>query len=559
MIYQVFQKKAGIYMNGFCNLALKIKDNDTVILEKDKIYDVRQDDSISLKGFFCSNTAKKHENPDGTRYTALYLDGKKNITIDGNGATLLVHGKMTPLLFNNCENITVKNLTIDYACPTMAEFRVLSNKNGTCVIEINKDCLYRAEGNNLIWQGENNSNGVPYWEDSYIGNRRHIKLIDPETDIPRDFRRADLDFEAIEDLGNNQLKITLVKKDADFPVGAVFQTRNIVRDQTGSLFQRCKNLCFENLRVKFMHGLGMVSQYCENVTYKDCDLTPADHRTITSTADFFQFSGCKGDIIIENCKANGAHDDYINVHGTHLRIIEADYKSNSIIVRFMHDESWGFQAFEIDDELEFIKWNNLQPYAQTKVIGYKKLNEIDILLHLDRALPEIEIGKDVVENATWTPNLYVRNCDFGRTSGRGILCTTRGEVIIENNKFYKLWGPALLMEDDCNFWFESGYSKNVVFRNNKIDTCDHGTTYPDAPVIRYTPKIMDEGFEGFVHGRLIVENNTFKNPICNKHALHLEYLKELEIKNNTFDADFVINTKNVGSIIKENNTIKGSL
>ena len=241
-----------------------------------------------------------------------------------------------------------------------------------------------------------------------------------------------------------------------------------------------------------------------------------------------------------------------------MRIIEADYENNSIIVRFMHDESWGFQAYEIGDELEFIKWNNLQPFAQTKVKSYKKLNDTDILLNLDRPLPEIEIGKDVVENATWTPNLYVRNCDFGRTSGRGILCTTRGEIIIEKNKFYKLWGPALLMEDDCNFWFESGYSKNVVFRNNIIDTCDHGTTYPDAPVIRYTPKIMDESFDGYVHGKLIIEKNEFKNPICEKHCFHLEYLKEAEIKNNIFDSDFVINTKNVGSKFEENNIIEGN-
>ena len=542
-------------MNDFCNLISEIKDNDEIILEKNRIYDVRQDDSFSLKGFYCSNTAKKHENPDGTRLSALYLEGKKNITVDGNGATLLVHGKMTPLLFNKCENITIKNLTIDYACPTMAEFKVLSNEVGTCVIEINKDCLYRIEGNNLIWQGENDLSGVPYWEDSYIGNRRHIKLIDPETSIPRDFRRADFDFESIEELGNNQLKVVLKKKDADFPMGATFQTRNIVRDQTGSLFQRCKNLSFENLRVKFMHGLGMVSQFCENVTYKNCDLTPAPHRTITSTADFFQFSGCKGDLFIENCKAQGAHDDYINVHGTHLRIIEADYSNNSIIVRFMHDESWGFQAFEVGDELEFIKWDNLQPYDKTKVISYKKLNDTDILLNLDRALPEIEINKDVVENATWTPNLYVRNCDFGTTSGRGILCTTRGEVIIENNRFYKLWGPALLMEDDCNFWFESGYSNKVIFRNNTVISCDHGNTYPGAPVIRYTPKIMNESFKGYVHDKLILANNVFKNPIGEKHVIWLEYLKETEIKNNTFDTDFEIKTKNVKDVVSENNIL----
>jgi len=544
-------------MNEFCKLIVNIKNNSVITLEKDKIYDVRQDDSFYLTGFFCSNTAKKHENPDGTRYSALYLDGKNNITIDGNGATLLVHGKMTPLLLNDCKNITIKNLTIDYACPTMAEFKVLSNENGACEIDINTDRLYRVEGNNLIWKGENNLNGIPYWEDTYIGNRRHIKIFDPETEISRDFKRADLDFESIEDLGNNRLKVVLKNKDADFQVGCIYQTRNIVRDQTGSLFQRCKNLNFENLRIKFMHGLGMVSQFCENVTFKNCDLTPAENRTITSTADFFQFSGCKGNLVVENCKAQGAHDDYINVHGTHLRIVDANFEDKSVVVRFMHDETWGFQAFEVGDELEFIKWDTLQPYNTTKVIAFKKLNDTDIALILDRPLPEIEVNKDVVENATWTPNLYVRGCDFGATSGRGILCTTRGEVIIENNRFYKLWGPALLMEDDCNFWFESGYSKTVIFRNNEVISCDYGTTYPGAPVIRYTPKIMDEEFSGYVHQKLLLENNIFRNPIVEKHLFWLEYLKETEIKNNIFDTDFEIKTKNVKTIINQNNVVKG--
>ncbi len=545
-------------MNEFCSLVSNIKDNSVIVLEKNKVYDICQDDSFSLRGFFCSNTAKKDENPDGTRYTALYLDGKKDVTIDGNGATLLVHGKMTPLLFNNCKNITLKNLTIDYACPTMAEFKVLSNDNGTCVIKINDEILYKVDGNNLIWQGEKAHNGIPYWEDSYIGNRRHIKIFDSHTEISRDFRRADLVFETIEELGDNQLKVVLKKRDADFVPGCIYQTRNIVRDQTGSLFQRCKNLTFENLRIKFMHGLGMVSQFCENVTFRNCNLTPAQGRTITSTADFFQFSGCRGNLIVENCQAWGAHDDYINTHGTHLRIIDAIYDEKSIIVRFMHNETWGFQAFEIGDELEFIKWDTLQPYDKTKVISYKKLSDTDILLKLDRSLPKIVLGKDVVENTTWTPNLYVRNCKFGPTSGRGILCTTRGEVVIENNQFYKLWGPALLMEDDCNFWFESGYSKEVIFRYNQIISCDHGTTYPSAPVIRYTPKIIDENFDGYVHGKLILENNTFKTPIGEKHVFWLEYLKEAEIKNNSFDTMFEIITKNVRTIINENNTVKGS-
>ncbi|MBQ8209095.1 MAG: right-handed parallel beta-helix repeat-containing protein [Clostridia bacterium] len=539
-------------MNELSKLFLKVNDGDNITLEN-KTYHVRQDDSFELTGYFCSNTAKKHENPDGLRRTAIYLKDKSNITINGNGATVLVHGKMTPILFDRCSNITVKNLTVDYACPTMAEFTVISNDNGAYVIKINPECLFRVEGNDLIWQGETGSDGNPYWEDSYIGNRRLIKVFDPKTETCSDFRREDLPFEKIEQLDETTLRVYLKNKSVDFKEGCTFQTRNIVRDQTGSLFQRCKNLHFENLRIKFMHGLGMVSQFCENVTYKNCDFTPAEGRTIASTADFFQFSGCKGNLTIESCNARGAQDDYVNVHGTHLRIVEKDDAENSIVVRFMHNESWGFQAFEKGDELEFIRWDTLIPYSSTKVTDFKKLNDTDIRLWLDRPLPDIIIDKDVVENASWTPNLYVKNCDFGPTAGRGILCTTRGEVIIENNTFRNLWGPALLIEDDCNFWFESGYTNEIVFRNNRVIGCDYGATWETSSVIRYTPKVMNEKSKAYVHGKLTLTGNTFENSYDGTHSIWLEYLKDAEITDNVFDAPYAIHTRCVGNVTDKNN------
>lgn len=539
-------------MNELSTLFLSIKDGGTVILEKNKIYDVRQDDSFELEGYYCSNTAKIHENPSGLRRVAVFLKDKKDIVIDGNGATVLVHGKMTPLLFDRCENITVKNLTVDYARPTMSELTVISNNNGVCDIRINKDCLYRVDGNEIIWLGENGKDGKPYWEDSHTGNRRYNKIYNPETQLSRDFRRDDFAFEKIEKPGEDTLRVYFRKKDVDFSAGEVVQTRNIIRDQTGALFNRCKNLAFENLRIKFMHGLGMVSQFCENVAYRNCDLTPSEGRTITSTADFFQFSGCKGKITVENCRATGAHDDYINVHGTHLRIVEK-HNERCITVRFMHAESWGFQAFEVGDELEFIKWDTLIPYEKTKVVEFEKLSDTDIKLTLDRDLPEIEIDKDVVENATWTPDLYVRNCDFGPTSGRGILCTTRGEVVIENNSFRKLWGPALLLEDDCNFWYESGYTNEVVFRNNRVTQCEYAEMWENSPIIRYTPKVMNENSTEFVHGKLTVTGNIFEKSREGTHCFCLEYLREAEFTGNSFDAPYRFKTKCVGNIIEKNN------
>ncbi len=542
-------------MNELSALFENICDGDSIILEKDKTYDVRQDDSFEKTGYFCSNTAKQDENPDGRRYSAIYLENKKNIVIDGNGATILVHGKMTPMLFYGCENITVKNLIIDYAVPTMTEFTVLENENGVITIKINPDCLFRVENNTLYWRGETGSDGKPYWENACNAPKRYIKVLDPVSETTRDFRRENLTFSDIEIIGENVLKCTLGDKDVVINKGDIFQTRSIIRDQVGSMFERSKNLTFDSLRVKFMHGLGMVSQFCENVTFRNCDFTPKEGRTIASTADFFQFSGCKEKLIIENCKAYGAQDDYVNVHGTHLSITEINEKEKSLVVSFRHAESWGFQAFECGDDIEFIRWDTMIPYGKTVVKSYERLNKTDIKLFVDCIPENIVLGKDAVENATYTPDLYIRSCDFGRTSGRGILATTRGEVIIENNRFYKLWGPALLIEDDCNFWFESGYTRHITFRNNEVISCNFGKTREGSPVIQYTPKVMNENSEEFVHGKLSVYNNRFQKAFWGKHTFALEYLNEAEIYNNSFDAPFSINEKICGAINEYDNII----
>ena len=543
-------------MNELRALFENIPSGTAVTLETGKIYHAYQDDCFHLTGYYCTNTAKPHENPTGERFAAIYLKGRKNITVDGNGATLLVHGKMTPLVFDGCENITVRNLTVDYAVPTMAEFTVLESDGPECVLRINPECLYRIENGVLFWLGEPDKTGKPYWEDSYIGNRRLNKLFDPVSRTSSDFGRYDLEFSMIEELSPGLIRARLKNPELSLPGGRVLQSRNIVRDHTGSLFNRCRDLRFENLRIKFMHGLGMVSQFCENVSYVNCDLTPGEGRTIASTADFFQFSGCRGKLLLENCRAYGAQEDYINVHGTHLRIVERDDGKNTLLVRFMHDESWGFQAFEVGDRLEFIRWDTLMPYAGTTVTAWSRVNDRDIRLTLDRPIPEeVVLERDVVENKSWVPDLTVRGCSFGPTSGRGILCTTSGRVVIDSNRFEKLWGPALLIEDDCNFWFESGYTRDIAFTNNTVTGCDFGVTWPGSAVIRYSPKVMNEASREFVHGRLTLRGNTFTHPRLGEHVFHLEYLAEADISDNTFDAPWRTDTKVVGSIKSTGNRV----
>ncbi len=543
-------------MNNLSSFFKNVQHGEKITLAENGVYHVCSEDSYCLKGFYCSNTAKRKENPKGEQHAAIFLQNKKNIKIDGNGAHIIIHGKLTPFIFNCCENITVKNLTVDYAVPTMSEFDVLSSLNGIVDINIHSDCLFDVIGNKLVFHGEKGHNGKYYWINNPVKPKHMIRVFDKETRKYSLFDRRDFAFKKIEKTGSNTLRVHLKNKSAPFKVNTVFQIRNIVRDTMGSLFLRCKNLYFENLRIKFMNGLGMVSQFSENITYKNCNFNPSEDRTAASTADFFQFSGCKGDILIDSCCCEGAHDDYVNVHGTHLRIICINKRKQSITVRFMHDESWGFQAFDCGDEIEFIKWDTLAPFGKSIVKSFKRLNNTDIRLYLDRPVPDVELNHDVVENITCTPSLTVKNCNFGSTCGRGILCTTRGDVLIENNRFEKLYGAALLVEDDCNFWFESGYTTNVVFKNNVVDCCEYAMSFNGSPSIRYSPKVMNNDSEHFVHGKLSVCGNTFLNPAEKTHCFELSYVKNVNIAENIFDAPYKLNLHCVGNVSDSDNLIK---
>ena len=554
-------------MNPLSEQILALKNGQTIELEKGKEYHFYQDDCIVQKGYFCSNTASKQENPDGLRYIALFLKDKKNICIKGNGAKIIIHGVMTPILVDKCKNVVVENLEIDYARPTMSEFTILQREEGQAIIEVAPIYNYKIQDNQLIWLGEQSSSGERFWQHPYKGQNILSTLFNPQNNRIRYFNEGKDDgevfvptFEKIERINQYKLRVYLKDKDADFPQGHVVQTRSTIRNQVGSFFVNCKNIALKKLRVKFMHGLGLLFQNCQHITLDGVDATPAQDRTIASNADFFHFSGCLGKIAIVNCKAYGAHDDFINIHGTHLRIIKK-IEDNGVLLRFMHSQSWGFDAFCVNDKIEFIKWDTLLPYCRAKIKKVEKINDTDVVLYLNKKISGVEFEKDVVENVTRTPKAYIANNYFGTSSGRGVLCTTRKKVVIENNYFYHNAGATLVVEDDCNFWFESGKGGCVIFRNNTVNDCGYGSqfnVYGDKNLlIKYSPKVLNKDFEGVVHDNLKVVGNTFISSNNSGYKMQFNYLKSAVIKNNKANFSFKIERHNLKKLIyKDNYLIK---
>jgi len=229
-------------------------------------------------------------------------------------------------------------------------------------------------------------------------------------------------------------------------------------------------------------------------------------------------------VIIRNCKFSGMHDDPINVHGTHLRVVE-QISDKQIKVRFMHDQTFGFMAFNPGDDITFVRWDSLATYAPNRVVAAELFNPKEMLLTLEQPVPNKLREKDVIENVTWTPEVLVTGCEVRRTPTRGFLLTTRRKAVIENNKFYRTWMSAILLENDASGWYESGAIRDLTIRNNEFIHCRE-------PVIHINPRNSVEN--NSVHQNIRIEGNGFE--LNNQLAVEAHSTNGLAIIGNLIDA-----------------------
>ncbi|WP_214629487.1 right-handed parallel beta-helix repeat-containing protein [Paenibacillus agaridevorans] len=445
--------------------------------------------------YFISNTASEEEHPDHTKTIGLRLKGAHRIRIEGNGSRLLFHGKMTPVVMDGCSDAEIRNLTIDFARPTISEMRITATGASHWDVEVHPDSNYRLQDDKLYWIDESWSHrGGPAQEYDPVSNRTWR--------VPNPILLA----KQVEQLGQGKLRLHFSCA-PHTSVGHVFQMRDGIRDQVGALIVGCKNIIWRNVWMQYMHGLGIVGQFSENLMFERLRLAPdpSSGRTAAAFADFVHLSGIKGKISIVDSVFEGAHDDAINVHGTHLRIVEV-LDGRRIRVRFMHPQSYGFSASHPGDEIDFISASSLTSYATCSVVGVKPLSPREVELTLDSPVPEMIEDGDVIENVTWTPELTVRGNVFKRIPTRGILATTRRKVTIENNVFERLHMSAILIADDAESWFESGMVRDVLIRRNRFVDCGNR----QAPVLLIRPENTEVSADRPVHSNVIICDNRFE-------------------------------------------------
>lgn len=516
----------GISPNVFQNIAPQLKNlmvevakYESVKLEFQKgRYDIWPESS-EQREYFISNTSTEKEVPSKIKTIGLLFENAKNLTIDGNGALFMIHGKMINFAFDHCENITMKNISFDYERPTMSELTFEKVSDTEIIAQINPYSTYTIIDGKIKFYGEN-------WTMKHY----HAILIDPNLDAFYYSKFDDLLESKASQLEAFKIKFVGDFSKSNFKKGEILTVRDPIRDQVGAFIGYSKNVILENVQMHYMHGMGIVNQFNENVTLDKVVVKPRKEtgRRIAAFADCFHFSGCKGKITIKNCETSGGHDDPVNVHGTHLKITEK-ISENKFKLQFMHGQTYGIEAFFLGDTLDFVHSKSLQIYGRSMVKSVKKLNDREIEITLNSPMPKgFEIG-DVVENITWTPEVVIQNNLFSGTNTRGVLLTTRKKTVIENNTFYRTGMHAILIANDASSWYESGPVRDVTIRGNRFVDCGYNQS-PDSYIINIWPENHTMIPDYYVHERIVIEDNIFE--VFDTPILRAKSVNGLVFKNN---------------------------
>lgn len=473
-----------------------------------------------------------------TRSTGFNFDGLKNVTFDGGNSTFIFHGRMLPMAISECDSITLRNFSIDFENPHIAQATIIKNDsiNKTIIYELAPWVSYDVKDSVLITKGR----GWEHTPTAGIAFEKDTRRIVYQTGDIR------VGVKGVAEVAPHIIKAPW--DDKRLVPGTMVVMRTWNRPAPGIFVQYSQNVALEGVTVHYAEGMGLLAQMTAHISLNNFNVAlkgADDPRYFTTQADATHFSGCKGVIRSKNGLYENMMDDAINVHGTYLKVTKR-VSEKVVHARYMHSQAWGFDWGYPGDQVQFVKANTMDLLNKKATIA--TIKPVDSKTNLGAKEFRIEFKEPIpqeiteteafgIENLEWTPEVVFSDNIVRNNRARGALFSTPLKTIAENNTFDHTSGTAILLCGDCNGWYETGSCTNVIIRNNKfINALTSYYQFTNAVISIYPeiPNLNEQ--ENYFHGdEIIIEDNyfeTFDSPI-----LYAKSVKGLTFRNNVIDTN----------------------
>lgn len=451
------------------------------------------------------------------RTLGILMKNMQNCTVSGNGARLWFEGHMQPFTLDNCNNITIKDFTINWKKPFMAEGIIISYTDEYADVYINPEKFPHRMNNNWLEFDIGADQWFPLYDWSHIIFEPHFRCVRRDTG-------DDFVPKSIEDLGENTYRIKL-EKPVKLMNGDIVVLRHNARMHAGIFSEKCQDLIFEDITVHSCGGLGFLAQFCHNLIYRRINFIPdtKSGRFISGGRDDgMHITCCSGEVVITESSFVGLMDDPINVHGCSVYSDEANGEF-SLRCKYGHEKAQGFLYWaEEGDEIAFINRANMSRIGTARVKSYTLEKSDTFILTFDAPILKeiIEManrgGALALDNLTHTASFICTKNRFGSCRARSVLVSTPKPVLIADN-YFESSGAAIVISGDANYWFESGECADVEIRNNVFtDACLTSSYQFCDGIINISPVIPNPETDKPFHKNIRIIENTFDsadNPI----------------------------------------------
>jgi len=426
------------------------------------------DDTQSIQKALHAMTSAPHGSvlhlPDGQYLISGKLLAEKlsNITISGDHNTELLRANIgfDTIMFTDCDNINVKNLTFRTNQQLTVSGNIISQDNrNTISVKVPALDKFALPGTRIMMQIY-----FPNGMQDHRFHRTEVTTITPNAS------------------GNFTVSITIpLNGQPEANEKAAFFIRG---GRPVINMANCSNSTFEDVTVVNGGDLAWGLRFCNGMTFRRCRIgQPLNSGLLVSTgADGIHSKHARKGHLVENCDFSGMSDDDLNFSTTLSNIARISDKQ-TVIVGDNTD-------YRVGDRVAVFDPATATNTQLVKVVGVKKVSwnsmnalqvDFDQALHVKNTLETMKLSKPFKLLFGHTGELpgmlynleaahagsIIRNNRFGNNRARGLLLRT-ADTIIENNRFYNLRGPAILMASE-GMWLECGRIENVTIRNNTFD------------------------------------------------------------------------------------------
>lgn len=446
---------------------------------------------------------------EGAEYldTAFLLRGLKDVTLDFGGAVITLRGRIQPFIIDECENVTVKNVVIEYERSLFTELDVVKNTG---------DELYLRKRDKFPCK-EENGYFIPYGADFedrelYKKGCMFIQGFSRESGEGKGLDVIYLGEEIIPEPSPpaDNIKHVRLRSEGEYIVFSgrfpsqwdesttiVLEHEN--RFKSSAAVYHSENIRFENYRILNGCGMGIFALGTRNIYLSGLKLfrDHLSHGIVTNSADGIHFVACRGEIRLQDCTFEGMIDDALNIHANYYQCVKADggllFAKRSSLSHCLNAYS---EVFRKGDTIAVYNGKTLEEKGRCTLTEVNITGRWELTMKTDGLPDDVNEG-DLTENLSTNPEIYISRCRFGKANTH-LRFQSRGKTVIESCEF----SLPVLLTGDMNYWFEASPVNDFTLRNCKF-TGERGK-------IRIIPEFTPTEKAPFYHKNIKILNNTFE-------------------------------------------------